>query len=36
MVLNDVRGAAIINSKGPEGRPKWIQKLGDTKDVTAR
>jgi polygalacturonase len=36
MVLKDVRGAAILNSKGPEGRPKWIQKLGDTKDVTAR
>ena len=36
MVLNDVRGAAILKSKGPEGVPKWIRKQGDTKEVTVR
>lgn len=36
MVLNDVRGAAILNSKGPAGVPKWIRKQGDTKGVTVR
>jgi Glycosyl hydrolases family 28 len=36
MVFNNVRGATILNSKGPPGILKWIEKRGDTKDVTAR
>jgi hypothetical protein len=36
MVLNNVRGATILNSKGPPGIGKWIEKRGDTQNVTAR
>ena len=36
MVLNNVRGATILNSKGPPGIVKWIEKRGDTQNVTAR
>lgn len=34
MVLHDVRGAIIVNSKGPS--PKWISRRGDTRDVKMR
>ena len=34
MVLNDVLGATILNSKGPSRQ--WIDQRGDTKDVSVR
>lgn len=36
MVFNNVRGATILDSKGPPGIGKWIEKRGDTQNVTAR
>jgi hypothetical protein len=34
MVLHDVQGATILNSRGPTA--KWIETRGNSKDVSVR
>lgn len=36
LVLHNVRGADIVDSRGPSGVPKWIASKGRTSGVTVR
>ncbi len=36
MVMNDVVGGTVLDSRGPGGAAGWIEKRGTTKDVVSR